>query len=93
MVAIAVVSLGAFHSLQESRRSVKVYREPLEEIIGRAATDLRFRKKMFEDPETAFEEYNLTEKQIKALKSISTDALEKFAHQLTEIIGENPSEV
>ena len=55
--------------------------------------DLTFRKKMFEDPETALEEYNLTQDQIVALKTISTDALERFAHQLTKSIGKNSTEV
>ena len=49
--------------------------------------DLGFRKKMFEDPEKAFEEYNLTEEQIIALKAISTDALEIFAHRLKQDIN------
>ncbi|MFC1718786.1 Os1348 family NHLP clan protein [Candidatus Poribacteria bacterium] len=69
-----------------------MYREPLERIIGRAAMDLKFRRKMFEDPETAFEEYNLTREQILALKNISTDALERFAHRLTESIGKDSTE-
>ena len=66
-----------------------MYREPLEKIIGRAAMDLKFRRKMLEDPETAFEEYNLTREQIIALKAIPTDALERFAHRLTESAGKN----
>ena len=78
--------------MQKSRRAMHVYREPLERIIGRAAMDLKFRERMFEDPETAFEEYNLTREQIVALKAISTDALEKFAHQLTKSIGKNVTE-
>lgn len=63
-----------------------MYREPLERIIGRAAMDLKFREKMFADPETAFQEYDLTQEQIAALKAIPTDALERFAHQLTKSI-------
>jgi ribosomally synthesized peptide len=69
-----------------------VYREPLERIIGRAAMDLGFRKKMFENPEKALEEYNLTEEQVMALKAISTDALEKFAHKLGQSIEEGRRE-
>ncbi len=65
-----------------------MYREPLERIIGRAAMDLGFRRRMFENPEKAFEEYNLTKEQIMALKAIPTDALEKFAHQLRQSIEE-----
>lgn len=61
-----------------------MYREPLERIIGRAATDLKFRKKMFEDLATALEEYDLTQEQITAIETIPTDALERFAHQLPE---------
>ena len=44
-----------------------MYREPLERIIGRAAMDLKFRKRMFEDPEIAFQEYDLTQEQIDEL--------------------------
>ncbi len=69
-----------------------MYREPLERIIGRAAMDLKFRRKMFEDPETAFEEYNLTREQILALKTIPTDALERFAHRLTGSTGKGSTE-
>ena len=66
-----------------------MYRETLGKIIGRAAMDPRFRQRMLEDPETAFKEYHLTEEQVSALRTISTDALEKFAHQLMESIGKN----
>ena len=59
----------------------------LEEIIGRAAMDIQFRREMLEDPETAFEEYELTAEQIAALKAIPADALERFAHRLIESIG------
>ena len=63
-----------------------MYREPLERIIGRAAMDLKFRKRMFADPEIAFQEYDLTQEQIAALKAIPIDALERFACQLTKSI-------
>ncbi len=86
MVVTRFLRLGIFHSLQKSWRSIVVYREPLERIIGRAAMDLKFRKRMFEDPEIAFQEYDLTQEQITALKAIPTDALERFACQLTKSI-------
>lgn len=70
-----------------------MYREPLERIIGRAAMDLKFRKRMFEDPETAFQEYDLTQEQITALKAISVDALERFAHQLTGSIDKHSTKL
>ena len=50
--------------------------------------DMGFRRRMFENPEKAFEEYNLTKEQVMALKAIPTDALEKFAHQLRQSIEE-----
>jgi len=59
-------------------------REILEKIIGRAAIDPRFRSRMLESPEMALEEYHLDEQQMAAIKRISKDALEKFAHQLME---------
>jgi hypothetical protein len=66
-----------------------VSRETFERIIGRAAIDPQFRRRMIEDPEVAFEEYDLTAEQLSALKTISADALEKFAHQLMESIGKD----
>ena len=68
-----------------------MYQGLLEKIIGRAAMDLQFRKKMLEDPEAALEEYNLTKEQIVALKGIPTDALEKFAHKLSKTMGKGIS--
>ncbi|MBW1804191.1 MAG: Franean1_4349 family RiPP [Deltaproteobacteria bacterium] len=69
-----------------------MFRETLEKIIGRAAMDAQFRQRMIENPEVAFKEYNLTEEQILAIKAIPADALEKFASQLTKIIGRDQSE-
>ena len=66
-----------------------VSREILEKIIGRAAMDPQFRRRIMEDPEAAFEEYRLTKEQISALKTIPMDALEKFAHRLMQSMGKN----
>ena len=65
----------------------------LEEIIGRAAMDSQVRRKMLADPEAAFREYKLTKEQIVALKAIPTDALERFAYQLTESVGKELAQV
>lgn len=62
-------------------------REILEKIIGRAAMDSQFRRRMIKDPERTLKEYDLTEEQISAIKAIPTDALERFAHQLMKSIG------
>lgn len=70
-------------------RLTDVSREILEKIIGRAAMDSQFRRRMIEDPETALKEYELTEEQISAIKAIPTNALEKFAHQLMESVGKD----
>ena len=64
-----------------------MYHWILEEIIGRAAMDSQFRERMLEDPEVALREYELTEEQIAAIKAIPTDALERFAYQLTKSVG------
>ena len=61
----------------------------LERILGRAATDSEFRKQMLEKPEAALREYDLTPEQISALKAIPSDALEKFASKITEILGKD----
>lgn len=55
-----------------------------EKIIGRAATDAQFRKKILEDPEIALAEYNLTKEQITAVRAIPIDALEKLAESIGE---------
>ena len=65
----------------------------LEEIIGRAAMDIQFRREMLEDPETALDEYKLTAEQITALKAIPADALERFAHQLIKSIGKEVTRI
>jgi hypothetical protein len=70
-----------------------VSREILEKIIGRAAMDSKFRRRMIKDPERALREYDLTEEQILAIKAIPTDALEKFAHRLMRSIGKAPIQV
>ena len=68
-------------------------REILEKIIGRAAMDSQFRRRMIKDPERTLKEYDLTEEQISAIKAIPTDALERFAHQLMKSIGKALIEV
>ena len=40
--------------------------------------------------EKALQEYDLTQEQITALKTIPIDALEKFAHQLTKSTEKDP---
>jgi len=70
-----------------------VSRKILEEIIGRAAMDPEFRRRMIQEPETAFKDYDLTEEQISALRTIPMDALEKFAHNLMEGIGKDLAEI
>ena len=66
-----------------------VSRETLEKIIGRAATDSQFRRRIIEDPRAAFREYDLTAEQVSAIRAIPTDALEKFAQQLMNSIGKD----
>lgn len=65
-------------------------RKILEKIIGRAVMDPQFRQRMIEEPEIAFEEYDLTEEQLSAVKAIPTDALERFVQKLMENIEQSP---
>ena len=66
-----------------------MYRGVLEAIIGRAAVDQKFLKMMLEDPERALEDYELTEKQITALKAIPPEALVRFSDELSKSIGKD----
>lgn len=66
-------------------------RKMLEKIIGRAAMDSEFRHKMIKNPETALQDYNLTEEQILAIKAIPPDALDRFAKQLIQSIEKGHS--
>jgi len=51
----------------------------LEAIIGKAILDPAFRRTLFRNPEKIRKEYDLTPKEVAALKTIKPDYLETFA--------------
>ena len=51
-------------------------RQALEAIIGRAILDEEFRLALFADPEVALVEYELTEDELAALKSVDAEGLD-----------------
>ena len=51
----------------------------LEAIIGKAILDPKFRRTLFKSPEKIRREYDLTPKEVAALKTIKPNYLETFA--------------
>jgi hypothetical protein len=51
----------------------------LEAVIGRAILDEEFRLALFADPEAALVEYEMTEDEIAALKSVDAESLDACA--------------
>jgi hypothetical protein len=56
-----------------------VSRQALEAVIGRAILDEEFRLALFADPETALVEYELTEQEMAAIRSVDAESLEASA--------------
>jgi hypothetical protein len=54
----------------------------LEAIIGKAILDPTFRRTLFRNPEKVRKEFNLTAKEVTALKTIKQEHLEDFAEVL-----------
>lgn len=54
-------------------------RQALEAVIGRAILDEEFRLALFADPETALVEYELTEQEMAAIRSVDAESLEASA--------------
>ncbi len=51
-------------------------RQALEAIIGRAILDAEFRIALFADPDSALADYELTEVELAALKSVDAESLD-----------------
>jgi hypothetical protein len=54
----------------------------LEAVIGRAILDEEFRLALFADPEAALVEYELTEAEMAALKSVDAESLDGCSNSL-----------
>ncbi len=60
--------------------------EAVQMIIGRAATDAEFRKKLIKNAARACQDYNLTEDELAALEALDSESLEEFAGKLPKRI-------
>jgi hypothetical protein len=56
-----------------------VSRQALEAVIGRAILDEEFRLALFADPEAVLVEYELTEQEMAAIRSVDAESLEASA--------------
>lgn len=56
--------------------------EAVQMIIGRAATDPKFRKRLIENAAKACEGYDLTEEELAALEELDGESLEVFVGKL-----------
>lgn len=56
--------------------------EAVQMIIGRAATDPQFRKRLIKNAVKACEGYDLTEEELAALEALDGESLEAFAGKL-----------
>ncbi|MBN1873526.1 MAG: Franean1_4349 family RiPP [Anaerolineae bacterium] len=62
-------------------------KEVVQMVIGRAVTEPAFRKQLFTNPERALKNYDLTQEEIAALKTINAEHLENFVGGLDERIS------
>jgi hypothetical protein len=61
--------------------------QALEAVIGRAILDEGFRLALFADPEAALTGYELTEDELKALKSVDAETLDACAHGIGQRVA------
>lgn len=60
--------------------------EAVQMIIGRAATDPKFRKRLIENAAQACQDYDLTTEELAALEALDSESLEAFAGTLPDRI-------
>lgn len=66
-------------------------RQVLEAVIGRAILDEEFRLALFADPEAALVEYELTEVEMVAIKSVDAESLDACGQQIGKrVTGDLP---
>src|SRR5512134_328124 len=61
--------------------------ESTRKIISRAVTDETFRRELFTDPDPIFAQYDLTDEERNALRSIPAETMDDFANQLEKRIS------
>ena len=62
-------------------------KENTRKIVSRAVTDENFRRELFSNPDRIFGEYDLTEDERQALRSIPAETMDDFANQLEKRIS------
>jgi hypothetical protein len=62
-------------------------KESVQTVIGKAVTESEFRELLFANPDEALEGYELTDEEVKALKSVDAETMESFAGDLDERIS------
>ena len=58
--------------------------DEVKQVIGRAVLDVEFRKLLFDDPDTALEDYDLTEEERAGLQNIEREKFDDMAGALEE---------
>jgi hypothetical protein len=59
----------------------------IERVIGRAATDSKFRQALIENAREACKEFDLTDEELEALEALDTESLLAFAGTLDKRIS------
>ena len=62
-------------------------KEAVEQVIGKAVSDTKFREALFANPDKALHGYDLTEEEIAGLKKIDAESMESMAGGLDERIS------
>ena len=57
-------------------------KEAVERVLGRVLLDNAFRESLFADPDKVLTDYELTEKEVAALKAIDYETMESFAARI-----------
>jgi hypothetical protein len=62
-------------------------KEAVQEVIGKAVADDKFREALFANPDKALQSYDLTEAETAGLKQIDAETMESMAGSLDERIS------
>ena len=67
--------------------------EAIKEIIARAMTDTEYKEMLFNDPDKAFEGYELTEDEASALKGLENEFFDATEGELEERVSRTGIEI
>jgi hypothetical protein len=68
-------------------RRYAMSKENTRKIVSRAVTDVNFRRELFNNPDAILSQYDLTDSERHALRSIPTETIDDFANQLEKRIS------